>query len=127
MEKLKEIIAPSIISSVAAIGIYKFVLNEDLESSVPLMGSFMPAWQVLGVSSLVGSVAGEFLSDVIIPKIPKIEALGTIQDIGVPPAITGLTTYGSMRVLISEDTSFKNSFLLGASSSIVGKYVYTML
>lgn len=127
MDKLKEVIVPSAVSAVAAIGIYKFLLGEDLSAEVPFMSYVLPAYQVVGASSLIGSVAGEFLSDIVIPKIPKIQSLGSIQDMVVPPSITGITTYATLRLLVSEDTSFKNGFLLGAGSSVVGKYAYSML
>lgn len=127
MQKLQEIFVPSLISSVASVAIYKFILQEDLSAEVPFMSYTLPAWQTVSASSLIGSIAGEFLSDVVIPKIPKIQALGSVQDMIVPPSITGLTTYGTLRVLVSADTDFKNGFLLGAGSSVIGQYAYKML
>lgn len=127
MDKLKQIIVPSLISSIASVGIYKFVLGEDLQTDIPFMNYSLPAYQVVGMSSLIGSVAGEFLSDVVIPAVPKLDALGSVQDMILPPSIAGLTTYGTLRILVSEDASFKNGFLLGASSNIVGKYVSSMI
>lgn len=127
MDKLKQIILPSAVSSVVAVGLYKYVLGEDLSMDVPFFNMNMPAYQVVGASSLIGSISGEFVSDILIPKIPKLEALGAIQDIIVPPSITGLTTYGTLRLAVSEDTSFKNGFLLGAGSSVIGKYITNMI
>ena len=127
MDKLKEVLMPSVFSAGASIIIYKYVLGEDLSENVPFIGSIMPAYQVVAASSLIGSVAGEFLSDVVIPKIPKISAIESIQELVLPPAITGLTTYATLRLLVSEDTSLKNGFLLGAGSSVVGKYAYSMI
>ncbi len=124
MQKIREIIVPSAFSAAASVLIYKYALGEDLTDDIPFLSYSMQAWQVVGVSSLIGSVAGEFAADVAIPKSPKIEMLAGIQDIIVPPAITGLTTYGTLKVLVSGDTSFKNGFLLGAGSSLVGKGVY---
>ena len=126
MDKLKEIFVPSLIASGVSLVLYKVVLNENLGEQIPVMDSVYPAYLVLGGTAFLGNVAGEFLSDVVIPKIPKIEALGSIQDAIVPPSITGLSTYGVMRFAISEDTSFKHSFLLGAGSSVIGKYIYGM-
>jgi hypothetical protein len=127
MDKLKQIIMPSVFSAGASIIIYKYVLGEDLNDNVPFLGNIMPAYQVVAASSLIGSVAGEFLSDIVIPMVPKVGAIETIQDMVLPPAITGITTYGTLRLLVSEDTSFKNGFLLGAGSSVVGKYAYSMI
>lgn len=127
MDKLKEIFVPSLVASAVSIGIYKFVLGEDVSEAIPLLNMEVPAYVAVGTSSLAGSIAGEFVSDVVIPKIPKINALGSLQDMIVPPAITGLTTYGAIAMLVNKDASFKNSFLLGAGSSAVGKYVYKML
>lgn len=127
MEKLKEIFMPSLIASAVSVGLYHFVLGEDITEAIPLLNMEVPAYVAVGASSFAGSVAGEFLADVVIPKIPKIGALGSIQDMIVPPAITGLTTYGAIVALVHRDASFKNSFLLGAGSSAVGKYITKMI
>lgn len=127
MEKVKQVIMPSVFSAGASLLIYKFLLKENLSEDAPFLGNIYPAYVVVGASTFVGSMAGELLADVVIPKIPKIEALGTIQEAILPPSLTGLTTYGALRLLVSGDTSFKNGFLLGAGSSVVGKYAYGMI
>ena len=128
MEKVKQVLVPSLFSAGASLIIYKYLLGEELSEPVPFMGSMSyPAYIVVGASSMVGSISGELLSDVVIPKIPVIESLKSVQEFLLPPSITGLTTYGALRVLVSEETSFKNGFLLGAGSSVLGKYAYNMI
>lgn len=127
MEKLKEIFVPSLLSSAVSLGIYHFYLGEDLTDTAPLLSVMVPAYVAVGVSALTGSIAGEFLSDIIIPKIPIIERLGSLQEAIVPPTITGLSTYGSIMLLVDSNASFGNSFLLGAGSSAISKYAYKMI
>lgn len=127
MDKLKEIFIPSLIASAVSVGIYKFVLDEDLSEPTPFLNMEIPAYAAVGGSSLVGNIAGEFLSDIVIPRIPKISALGAIQEMIVPPAITGLSTYGAISLLVNKNAPFTTTFMLGAGSSVLGKYAYQML
>lgn len=124
MEKLKEIFVPSLIASATSVALYHFWLKEDLSEPVPLLGMELPAYATVGVSSFIGSVAGEYVGDILIPKIPHIGALGSIQEAITPPVITGLTTYGSMVALVHKDVNFMNSFALGAIGNLAGNNLY---
>lgn len=124
MQKLSEIFVPSLLSTAVGLGIYKFVLGENLSESAPFLNMEIPAYAAVGGSIFAGAVTGEFLSDIVIPKIPKINALGSVQEFALPPLITGLSTYGSIYVLMSKNASLSNAILVGASANIGGKYAY---
>jgi hypothetical protein len=122
MKKLQQIFAPSLIAGGIGVVIAKYVYDIDISQTEKMIGIDLPGWLVVGSTVFTGSVLGEFTSDVVIPKIPRIQALGNLQHMILPPTITGITTYGAMFALVSPETSFSSAFVIGVTSSVGGKY-----
>ena len=127
MQKIREIFVPSLLGATASVLIYKFILKDDLDIDIDFLGMSMPSYVVIGTVSLGGNILGEFISDVAIPAIPKLQAIESIQEKVVPPLISGLTTYGLMYGLVSEYTYMKEAVAVSAVGSALGKYTYSML
>lgn len=127
MQKVREVLAPSAIGAVASVLIYKYILKDDLDIDIDFLGMSLPSYQVIGAVSLGGNILGEFVSDVLIPMIPKVNAIESVQEKVVPPLISGLTTFGLMRTLVSEYTYFYEATAVSAIGSAVGKYTYSMI
>ncbi len=127
MQKIKEVFVPSLLSATASVLIYKFILKDDLDIDIDFLGMSMPSYAVIGAVSLGGNILGEFISDVAIPAIPKVQAIESIQEKITVPLINGLTTYGLMYGLVSEYTYMKEAVAVSAVGSVVGKYAYSMI
>jgi len=123
MEKIKEIILPSVLTGVFATSAYKFILKEDISEPINFLSYSTPAY--IGITATVGlaAMASEFIEEIIVPHIPKLNNYQHIQDMIVPPTITGVTTYGAIKLINGADPSFKEAFLLGAGSNIAAKYI----
>lgn len=123
LEKVREVLFPSLISSATSVGLYHFWLKESLTDKVPLLNYEFPAYITVGVSSLVGSITGQVVGMEIKNKIPQYPILGNAQEMIVGAVIDGTFTYGAMAVLVHKDVSFMNAFSLGAVGSVAGNLV----
>ncbi len=121
-QKLKEVLVPSVIASLASLLIYKYGIGDNLDIEVPLLGIDMPAYAAIGISTMLGNLGGEIISDLVKDKIPQPGFLKGIEDMTITPLISGLSTYTVMRFGVSEYTDFKNAVLATAGGSIIGKY-----
>lgn len=126
-EKLKDEFVPALISGGIAVLGSSFILGVDLNLDISVANMNLPIWVAVG-----GTVAGADLlayasHDYILEKIPTLQSISTYENKIGAPVITGLATYGLFKMGISSDVSLTNSFLLGAGSSIAGRYSTGML
>lgn len=127
MEKIRSIIAPATLGAISSVLIYKFVLQSDLSITVPFTSMELPAYQVIGLTSLIGNVGGELIADYTKDKIPKMSFLQGMEDSILPPVFGAGVTYAIFKTAVSEDTSLKNTVLVSIGGAVSGKYVYNML
>lgn len=127
VEKLKEVFVPSLITGAAAAGIL-YVVNGSAASteinflSMPVSGAVM-----IGGSAFVGNMVGEILTTTVLPYAEKgmSKDFMKTEELVVPPALAGLSTYGAVRFLTNLDNvPLLNVGLIGAGSSVVGNYIY---
>lgn len=127
LQKLKDSTIPSAFSAVAGVGVYYLLVDGDLTSSVPFANMNLPVWGAVAGSVFIGSEVGELLNSFVVPKIPYIKDLTDETSMVIPPVSAGLSTYLAMRLLISSETEFKNSFIIGAGANLVGQLAYTKI
>jgi hypothetical protein len=122
-EKIKNDLYPSVVSGVLAAGLFSVVYGESLGTPIPFLGGMeIPAGVVIGASVAAGHLVGNILEDNVLSmlKSDKVSAIGNL----VKPALAGLGTYGTLKVLVGGDISFTESMLLGTSSVFGGEYLY---
>ena len=125
LDKIKKTIVPSLFAGAASAGIFYVMYGAEIFSAnVYIAGMQVPSYAAVGLSSALGTVAGEVLTEFVLPMIPSNQSFKKYEDLVIPPAIAGLATYGVMRFMISENTEFVNSVLIGAGGAVGGKYVY---
>lgn len=127
MDKIRSVLAPSALGSIASVLIYKFILKSDLNITVPFTSMELEAWKVIGITSFIGNVSGEVLAEYVGPKIPKLGFLAGIEDKVLPPVLGAGITYGIFRMAVSEDTSVTNTALVSIAGAVSGKYAYSMI
>jgi hypothetical protein len=124
IQKIKNATVPSVFSAGASLGIYYVLIDGNLSMEVPFANMQLPIWAAVGGASFIGAELSSLVTEFVVPKIPVIKDLSSEISAIVPPVVSGLSTYAVMRGLISEQTEFKNSFLIGAGGDLVGKYAY---
>lgn len=127
LEKLKKSIYPSVLAGAAGIGVYYFLFDSDLMTAVPFGPINVPVSLAVGGSVLIGNMAGELLTNFVLPLIPKNEMFQNYEEMVIPPALASLSTYLTMKILVSEDTQVLPALVTGGAGSIAGKYVYGMI
>lgn len=127
MNTIKNVLAPSALGAISSVLIYKFILQSDLSITVPFTSMELPAYQVIGITSLIGNVGGEVIAEYTKDKIPKMGFLQGMEDSILPPIFGAGLTYGIFRMAVSEDTSLSNTVLVSIGGAVSGKYVYNML
>jgi len=128
MQKVKEVLLPSAIASLSSVLIYKYIIGDSLEIEIPVLGSELPAYAVIGGVTFLGNLGGEVISDMLKDKIPQQPGfLKNLEGGIVTPLISGLTTYTIMRYGISEFTKLPEAVFVTAAGSIAGKYAVKMM
>ena len=127
LEKLKNSIVPSVFAGATSVGIYYLLFFFFLVTEVPFGPISLPVWGAVAGACTLGNMAGEVLTEFVLPMIPKNESLQKYEDMVIPPAISGLATYLTMRFLVSNNTKPLESVILGSGGSVLGSYVYGML
>lgn len=122
-EKLRDELVPSVASGAIGVLASSFILGVDLSMSLPVGSMTLPAWAAIG-----GVIAGADLvsyasHDYVLEKIPSLQRFATYENRLLAPVLSGVATYGLFRTAVSPDVSLTNSFLLGAGSTVGGKYV----
>lgn len=126
-QRLKNLFVPSLFTAGASVGVYKFLIDEDISTKINFVGQEIPIWGVVFATSLIGNMAGELINDMVGPKLKNYQLLAGAEDIIVPPLLTGASTFGVMKFLVSNQTDFKNAMIVGAGGSFIGNYVYKMI
>lgn len=124
IQKLKDATIPSLYASAASVGLYYVLIDKDISSKVPFMNQTIPVWAAVAGSSFIGGEIGSLLTEYVGPKIPMLQEGGEII---IPPAMAGISTWLAMRTLISENTEFKNAFLIGAGGNFIGDTIYARM
>jgi hypothetical protein len=126
MQKLENTIVPSLIAGAAGAGIY-FLMYGNPGVNIPLGPLELPSWAAVGATVAIGNVGGEILTQYILPLIPKVKDYQSLEEMVVPPALAGVSTYLAMRFLVSENTELIPALAVGTGGSIGGKYIYGMI
>ena len=122
MEKLKDEFIPSLASGAIGAVAASFLLGVDLTMQLPVANMSLPAWAAIGGTITAADLIAYSSHDFVLEKIPALQRFATFENRILAPALSGVATYGLFKIAISPDTSLTNSFLLGAGSSIGGKY-----
>lgn len=123
MEKLKDELIPSIASGAVGVLASSFLLGVDLSTNLTVGNMNIPAWVAIGgvisASDLVAYVSHDFFLE----KLPALQGFATYENRLLAPVLSGASSYLLFRTAISADTSITNAVLLGAGSTIGGKYI----
>ena len=124
LEKLKDATIPSVFSAGAAVGLFYVFVDKNLSIDIPFANTNLPLWAAIGGASFIGAELGQLGTEFLGPKIPMMEKFEGVEKAVIPPVMSGLATYLSIRTLISENTDFMRAFLIGSGGDILGKYAY---
>lgn len=127
LEKLKNSLVPSLFAGVAGVGIYYFLYDHDLMTQIPFAGIEVPVSLAVGGSVMLGNMAGEILTQYVLPLIPKNENVQPYEEYIIPPLVAAASSYLVMRTLVSEDTHILPALVTGGSGSYIGKIIYGMI
>lgn len=126
-DKLKKVFIPSLVTGATAAGLLLLLDGQNTSSVVNFLGMEVPAYGMIAGAATIGNMAGEVLTDVVLPYAERgmSKDVLKIEDMVIPPALSGLSTYGAVRFLTNlQDVPLMNVGLLGAGSSVVGNYIY---
>lgn len=123
-KKIENTIVPSLFAAGVGAAAYYFMYGNQGIETVPLGPLNVSLPIAVGATVFIGNTAGEVLTQFVLPMLPDDQKFKGIQEAAVPPAMAGLGVFLSMRMLVSENTEIIPSVLLGAGSSIGGKYIY---
>ena len=122
IEKIKDEIVPSVIAGGIGALAASFLLGVNLSMHLPIATMQLPAWAAIGGVITVADLAAYASHDWVLEKIPTLQKIATYENRILAPALSGVATYGLFKTAISPNASLTNSFLLGAGSSIGGRY-----
>jgi hypothetical protein len=123
-QKLKNSIVPSLISGAIGTGVYYFIFGSATQSiTVPFGPIQLSSMYAVGGGIAVGTLVGEVATEFVLPKIQG-SGYSSYEEMAVPPVLSGLGSWLTMKMLITKDAQFMTPFLLGAASSSLGKTVY---
>lgn len=126
IQKLKDATVPSIYSSVASLGLYYVMVDGNLTMKVPFALTELPIYGAILGSSFIGSEIGSLATEFVAPKIPLVKDFEGLEMMAVPAALSGLSTWLAMKMLISSETEFKQAFIIGAGGNLIGQNIYNM-
>jgi hypothetical protein len=124
-DKLKDEIIPSLFSSVVGIAGASIIMGVDLKSELSLFGRVVPTWAAVGGVILGADLIAYASHDFVLEKIPSIQEYANYENRILAPLLSGTGTYVLFAGLVSSNVALFNSFLLGAGSSVVGRYAYS--
>ena len=124
VEKLKDALVPSALGGAVSVGSYYFLVDNDLSRPLPFVGTSVPTWAAIGVSSAIGGLAGSVLTEFILPYIPQNSMFAKAEDLVIPPTMAGIGSVVAMKGLIDSRVAIWPSFLVGATGEIGGQYIY---
>ena len=122
VQKIKDATIPSVYAGVAGVGLYYLFIDNNLSAQTFILGKEVPTWAAISTSVFVGAQAGGVLTEFAIPKIPVLKDMeGSLANI-LPAVTAGLSTFGAMYLLNSDQVPLGTAFALGAGSDVIGKY-----
>ena len=124
VQKLKNATIPSIYSSVASLGLYYALVDNNLSLQVPLGNQMVPAWAAVSASAFIGAEIGSLATEFIAPKIPLVKDFEGIEMTVVPAALAGVSTWLVMKTLISPEINIRDSIIVGAGGNLIGQTLY---
>lgn len=127
IEKLKNTLVPSIFAGAVGTAAFYFIYDHELMAKIPFAGTELPVGLTVGLTVGLGNMAGEVLTQFVLPLIPKNEMFQNYEEHIVPPILAGLGSFAAMKILVSENTLFLPAMVVGASGSVGGKYLYSMI
>lgn len=127
LDKLKKSVVPSLFAGGVSVGLTYLLYDKNLMMPVPFGPLEVPAFVAIGGSCTIGNMAGEVLTEFVLPMIPKNESFQKYEEAIIPPVLAGASTYLAMKFLISDNANFQNSFVIGAGGSVVGSRIYGMM
>ena len=122
MEKIKDELIPSLASGAVGAIASSFFLGVDLTMKLNVANMNLPAWAAIGGTITAADMIAYFSKDFVLEKIPVLKNYGGLEEMILPPALTGAATFMLFKTAISSDVSLTNSLLLGGGSSIAGRY-----
>jgi hypothetical protein len=123
-EKIKDELIPSLASGVVGILGASFLLGVDLSMDINIANMTVPAWAAIGGVITGADLIAYASHDFVLEKLPALQSFATYENRLLAPVLSGVGTYGLLFTAISSDTSLMNSFLLGAGSSVTGRYAF---
>jgi len=126
-EKLKDEFVPALISGGIGVLASSFILGVDLSLDMNIAGNNLPVWSVIGGVITGADLISYASHDYVLEKIPSLQSVATYENKIAAPVITGLATVGLFKLGVSSNASITNSFLLGAGSSVGGRYTSGMI
>jgi hypothetical protein len=98
------------------------VLVDTYSMQIPFTGQSVSPPLAFGVTTALASLAGNFVGNQVLPKIPALNSVAQIGKNITTPALTGLATYGLM--MNERSVSGVQSFAMGAAADIGGAYAF---
>jgi len=123
-QKLTDEIIPSAISGGIGILGASMIMGVDLSITLPILSYNLPAWASIGIVIAGADVIAYMSHDMIIEKIPQLQAWSTVENKLLAPVLSGIGTYALLAGGVQPGVSIMNSVLLGAGSSVAGRYLY---
>ncbi len=121
-QKIKDELIPSLASGAIGVLASSFFLGIDMKMQIPFGSMSVPAWVAIGGTLTAADMIAYASHDYVLEYIPMIQSFATVENKLLAPVLSGAATYLVLREAVSTDVSLINTFLLGAGSSIAGKY-----
>jgi hypothetical protein len=123
IEKIKSTTVPSLFTAAASVGVFYFVVDDQLTIDIPFAGAMLPAGVVVAASAFIGNTIGNIASDFVAPHLP-LESLQGLEKTLLPASMAGLGTYAAMALLVSTEIKFMDTFIVGGGGSLIGQQLY---
>lgn len=108
------------ISSIAAL----FLLNETGSSSLPIIGTYIPTYLLVGGATGISSIVGDYLVNEMSKKSQSINTMQYNELCVLKYAMSGLTTAASMKLLMDiPNSNLIKAAALGAASKAGAEWV----
>jgi hypothetical protein len=123
LEKLKNSFVPSLFAGAVSVGIHWGFYGSEFQQ-INLGPLMVPTFVAVGVTSVIGNMGGEILTQWVLPMIPKNETIHNLEENIIPPVLSGGATWLALKVLVNDDAQLLPAFIIGAAGSVGGKYIY---
>jgi hypothetical protein len=124
LQKMQDDLVPSLFSGAIGVAGAHFLMGVDLSNNISVFNISLPSYVAIGGTIALSDALAYASHDFILENIPSIQSIATYENRLLAPVLSGLATYGLFRLGVSENASILNSVVLGAGSTIAGKYLY---